>query len=141
MVHTQLHFTIKSFAKYACMWLLINPHNVAVCTFAITHHLFTQLCYVHACIKCTEFTYTEHRCHKKCFISYYIFIMGRKMNYINQPKCERFSQIDTSIFPASMKSCYPPNIDILGAPISENLHCTNFIPSKRDKTTGGSCPN
>ena len=33
--------------------------------------------------------------------------------YINLPKCELFSRNDASSFPASMKSCHLPNMDIL----------------------------
>ena len=34
--------------------------------------------------------------------------------YINLPKYDLISQNDTSSFPASMKSCHLPNMDILG---------------------------
>ena len=53
--------------------------------------------------------------------------------YINLPKCELFSQKDTSSFPASMNSCHLPNMNILGAPIGNYLHCAKFIAGKLDE--------
>ena len=32
-----------------------------------------------------------------------------------------------------MKSCHLPNMDILGVPIGDYLHCANFIVGKRDE--------
>ena len=63
-----------------------------------------------------------------------IEVLGSTLGiYINLPQCELFSWNDTPIFPASMKSCHLPNMDILGAPIGDYLHCANFIAGKRDE--------
>ena len=42
-----------------------------------------------------------------------------------------FCESDTIIFPVSMKAFHTPNLDILGAPISDYIHCAKFIASKR----------
>ena len=55
--------------------------------------------------------------------------------YINLPKCECSSRNDASGFPA----CHLPNMDILGAPIGDYLHCANFKASKLKPRS--CCPN
>ena len=37
-----------------------------------------------------------------------------------------------AMFPTSMKVSHAPHLDILGAPIGDYLHCTNFISVKRN---------
>ena len=51
--------------------------------------------------------------------------------FINLSKCEVFCGSDTTMFLDSMKAFHTPNLDILGAPIGDYIHCTEFIASKR----------
>ena len=51
--------------------------------------------------------------------------------FINLSKCEVFCGSDTTMFPDSMKAFHTPNLDILGAPIGDYIHCAKFIASKR----------
>ena len=50
--------------------------------------------------------------------------------YINFFKCERFSRSGNSLFPPVVKSSLLPNLDILGAPIGDFIHCSRFIAEK-----------
>ncbi|KAL5491495.1 hypothetical protein EMCRGX_G016792 [Ephydatia muelleri] len=50
--------------------------------------------------------------------------------FINLSKCEVFCGSDTTMFPDSMKAFHTPNLDILGAPIGDYIHCAKFIASK-----------
>ena len=50
--------------------------------------------------------------------------------YINFSKCEFFSRSGNSLFPPVVKSSLLPNLDILGAPIGDFVHCSRFIAEK-----------
>ena len=50
--------------------------------------------------------------------------------YINFSKCELFSRSGNSLFPPVVKSSLLPNLDILGAPIGDFVHCSRFIAEK-----------
>eukprot|EP00731_Ephydatia_muelleri_P005540 Em0002g1716a len=50
--------------------------------------------------------------------------------YINFSKCELFSRSGNSLFPPVVKSSLLPNLDILGAPIGDFVHCSCFIAEK-----------
>ena len=50
--------------------------------------------------------------------------------YINFSKCELFSRSGNSLFPPVVKSTLLPNLDILGAPIGDFVHCSRFIAEK-----------
>ena len=50
--------------------------------------------------------------------------------YINFSKCELFSRSGNSLFPPVVKSSILPNLDILGAPIGDFVHCSRFIAEK-----------
>eukprot|EP00731_Ephydatia_muelleri_P036196 Em0214g2a len=49
---------------------------------------------------------------------------------INFSKCELFSRSGNSLFPPVVKSSLLPNLDILGAPIGDSVHCSRFIAEK-----------
>ena len=50
--------------------------------------------------------------------------------YINFSKCELFSRSGNSLFPPVVKSSLLPNLDILGAPIGDFVHCSRFLAEK-----------
>ena len=50
--------------------------------------------------------------------------------YIIFSKCELFSRSGNSLFPPVVKSSLLPNLDILGAPIGDFVHCSRFIAEK-----------
>ena len=50
--------------------------------------------------------------------------------YINFTKCELFSSKGNASFPPTMKCSLLPNLDILGAPVGDYLHCSRFITDK-----------
>ena len=52
--------------------------------------------------------------------------------FINYPKCEVFSRNGFSLFPASVKSSFLPNLEILGAPIGDLVHCSRFFAEKHN---------
>eukprot|EP00731_Ephydatia_muelleri_P037846 Em0578g2a len=52
--------------------------------------------------------------------------------FINYPKCEVFSRNGISLFPASVKSSILPNLEILGAPIGDIVHCSRFFAEKHN---------
>ncbi|KAL5479547.1 hypothetical protein EMCRGX_G023080 [Ephydatia muelleri] len=52
--------------------------------------------------------------------------------FINYPKCEVFSRNGISLSPASVKSSILPNLEILGAPISDIVHCSRFFAEKHN---------
>ena len=52
--------------------------------------------------------------------------------FINYPKCEVFSRNGCSLFPASVKSSFLPNLEILGAPIGDLVHCSRFFAEKHN---------
>ena len=57
--------------------------------------------------------------------------LGRHLGlYINFSKCELFSRSGNSLFPPVVKSSLLPNLDILGAPIGDFVHCSRFIAEK-----------
>ena len=45
-------------------------------------------------------------------------------------KCELFSRKGNTSFPPDVKCSLLPNLDILGAPIGDYLHCSKFIAGK-----------
>ena len=49
---------------------------------------------------------------------------------INVPKYELFSHNDVIKFPPTMKVTHLPHLDVLGAPIGDNLHCAGFFANK-----------
>ena len=50
--------------------------------------------------------------------------------HINLTKCEFYGRMGNTSFPPSVRSSLLPNLDILGAPIGNDLHCTYFISEK-----------
>ena len=56
-----------------------------------------------------------------------LYILGL---YIKFSKCELFSRSGNSLFPSVVKSSLHPNLDILGAPIGNFVHCSRFIAEK-----------
>ncbi|KAL5478022.1 hypothetical protein EMCRGX_G024897 [Ephydatia muelleri] len=50
--------------------------------------------------------------------------------YINFTKCELFSSKGNASFPPAVKCSLLPNLDILGAPVGDYLHCSRFIADK-----------
>ena len=50
--------------------------------------------------------------------------------YINFTKCEPFSSKGNASFPPAVKCSLLPNLDILGAPVGDYLHCSRFIADK-----------
>eukprot|EP00731_Ephydatia_muelleri_P027925 Em0019g798a len=50
--------------------------------------------------------------------------------YINFTKCELFSSKSNASFPPAVKCSLLPNLDILGAPVGDYLHCSRFIADK-----------
>ena len=46
--------------------------------------------------------------------------------HINLTKCEFFRRMGNTSFPPSVSSSLLPNLDILGAPIGDYLHCTHL---------------
>eukprot|EP00731_Ephydatia_muelleri_P011702 Em0006g596a len=50
--------------------------------------------------------------------------------HINLPKCELFSRNDNSLFPPDVKSSLSPNLDVLGVPIGDYIHCSQFISER-----------
>ena len=44
---------------------------------------------------------------------------------------EVFCGSDSTMFPDSMKAFHTPNLDILGAPIGDYIHCAKFIAPKQ----------
>ena len=46
-------------------------------------------------------------------------------------KCELFSRKGNTSFPPEVRCFLLPNLDILGAPIGDYMHCSKFIPVKR----------
>ena len=50
--------------------------------------------------------------------------------YINFTKCELFSSKGNASFPPAVKCSFLPNLDILGAPVGDYLHCSRFIADK-----------
>eukprot|EP00731_Ephydatia_muelleri_P033046 Em0025g2a len=50
--------------------------------------------------------------------------------YINFTKCELFSSKGNASFPPAVKCSLLPNLDILGAPVGDYLHCSRFITDK-----------
>eukprot|EP00731_Ephydatia_muelleri_P036466 Em0260g3a len=47
-------------------------------------------------------------------------------------ECEVFSRNGISLFPASVKSSILPNLEILGAPIGDIVHCSRFFAEKHN---------
>ena len=52
---------------------------------------------------------------------------------INFSKCEVFSPQGNHLFPPAVKSSLLPNLEILGVPIGDYLHCSHFIAEKCSK--------
>ena len=52
---------------------------------------------------------------------------------INLSKCEVFSPQGNQLFPPAVKSSILPNLEILGVPIGDYLHCSHFIADKCSK--------
>ena len=50
--------------------------------------------------------------------------------HINFSKCELFSRNGNSCFPPMVESSLLPNLDILGVPIGDFVHCSRFIAEK-----------
>ena len=50
--------------------------------------------------------------------------------HINFAKCELFSSKGNASFPPAVKCSLLPNLDILGAPVGDYLHCSRFIANK-----------
>ena len=50
--------------------------------------------------------------------------------HINFVKCELFSSKGNTSFPPAVKFSLLPNMDILGAPVGDYLHCSKFIADK-----------
>ena len=50
--------------------------------------------------------------------------------HINFAKCELFSSKGNTSFPPAVKYSLLPNLDILGAPVGDYLHCSRFIANK-----------
>ena len=50
--------------------------------------------------------------------------------YINFTKYELFSSKGNASFPPAVKCSLLPNLDILGAPVGDYLHCSRFIADK-----------
>ena len=56
--------------------------------------------------------------------------------HINLTKCELFGRMGNTAFPPSVRSSLLPNLDILGTPIGDYLHCTRFICEKISQAKG-----
>ena len=56
--------------------------------------------------------------------------------HINLTKCELFGRMGNTAFPPSVRSSLLLNLDILGAPIGDYLHCTHFICEKVSQAKG-----
>ncbi|KAL5482226.1 hypothetical protein EMCRGX_G022523 [Ephydatia muelleri] len=52
---------------------------------------------------------------------------------INFSKCEVFSPQGNHLFPPAVKSSLSPNLEILGVPIGDYLHCSHFIAENCSK--------
>ncbi|KAL5505423.1 hypothetical protein EMCRGX_G006854 [Ephydatia muelleri] len=52
---------------------------------------------------------------------------------INNSKCEVFSPQGNHLFPPAVKSSLSPNLEILGVPIGDYLHCSHFIAENCSK--------
>ena len=50
--------------------------------------------------------------------------------HVNLAKCEMFSRQDNTSFPPEVRCSLRPNLDILGAPIGDYLHCSKFIAGR-----------
>ena len=50
--------------------------------------------------------------------------------HINFAKCELFSSKGNTFFPPAVTFSILPNMDILGAPVGDYLHCSKFIADK-----------
>ncbi|KAL5477904.1 hypothetical protein EMCRGX_G024759 [Ephydatia muelleri] len=50
--------------------------------------------------------------------------------HVNLAKCEIFSRKGNTSFPPDVRCSLLPNLDILGAPIGDYLHCSKFIAGK-----------
>ena len=50
--------------------------------------------------------------------------------HVNLAKCELFSRKGNTSFPPDVRCSLLPNLDILGAPIGDYLHCSKFIAGK-----------
>ena len=50
--------------------------------------------------------------------------------HVNLAKCELFSRKRNTSFPPDVRCSLLPNLDILGAPIGDYLHCSKFIAGK-----------
>ena len=50
--------------------------------------------------------------------------------HINLTKCELFGRMGKTSFPPSVRCSLLPNIDILGVPIGDYLHCARLIEEK-----------
>ena len=55
--------------------------------------------------------------------------------HINLTKCELFGRMGNTAFPP-VRSSLLPNLDILGAPIGDYIHCTHFICEKVSQAKG-----
>ena len=54
--------------------------------------------------------------------------------HVNLAKCELFSRRGNTSFPLEVRCSLLPNLDILGAPIGDYLHCSKIIAGKRAKS-------
>ena len=52
---------------------------------------------------------------------------------INFSKCEVFSPQGNNLFPPAVTSSLSPNLEILGVPIGDYLHCSHFIAENCSK--------
>ncbi|KAL5506297.1 hypothetical protein EMCRGX_G007911 [Ephydatia muelleri] len=52
---------------------------------------------------------------------------------INFSKCEVFSSQGNPLFPPAVKSSLSPNLEMLGVPIGDYLHCSHFIAENCSK--------
>ena len=50
--------------------------------------------------------------------------------HINFSECELFSRNGNSLFPPRVESSLLPNLDILGVPLGDFVHCSRFIAEK-----------
>ena len=50
--------------------------------------------------------------------------------HVNLAKCEMFSRQGNTSFPPEVRCSLLPNLDILGAPIGDYLHCSKFIAGR-----------
>eukprot|EP00731_Ephydatia_muelleri_P002958 Em0001g2958a len=50
--------------------------------------------------------------------------------HVNLAKCEMFSRRGNTSFPPEVRCSLLPNLDILGAPIGDYLHCSKFIAGR-----------